>query len=52
MEIILNDQGNRVTPFSVAFTKDERLIGEATQNQAAINPSPTIFDVKLLVSAP
>ena len=52
VEIILNDQGNRVTPSYVAFTEDERLIGEAAKNRAAINPSPTIFDVKLLVSAP
>merc|ERR1719345_651644 len=49
VEIIPNDQGNRITPSYVAFTKDERLIGEAAKNQATINPSQTIFDVKRLI---
>ena len=33
----------------VAFTEDERLIGEAAKNQATINPSQTLFDVKRLI---
>ncbi|KAI8549423.1 hypothetical protein RHMOL_Rhmol06G0023500 [Rhododendron molle] len=46
MEIIANDQGNRITPSWVAFTKNERLIGEVAKNQAAVNPERTIFDAK------
>ncbi|KAL9250235.1 Luminal-binding protein 5-like protein [Drosera capensis] len=49
VEIIANDQGNRITPSWVAFTDSERLIGEATKNQAAVNPERTIFDVKRLI---
>ncbi|CAH9110272.1 unnamed protein product [Cuscuta epithymum] len=49
VEIITNDLGNRTTPSWVAFTDAERLIGEPAQNQAAMNPSNTIFDVKRLI---
>ncbi|CAN0906674.1 Luminal-binding protein [Linum grandiflorum] len=51
IEIIANDQGNRTTPSSVAFsaTDSERLIGESAKNQAALNPFRTIFDVKRLI---
>ncbi|CAJ1841686.1 unnamed protein product [Sphenostylis stenocarpa] len=49
VEIIHNDQGNRTTPSSVAFTENQRLIGDAAKNQAAINPTNTIFDVKRLI---
>jgi len=49
VEIIPNDQGNRITPSYVAFTDDERLIGEAAKNQATINPTQTLYDVKRLI---
>ena len=48
-QIIANDQGNRITPSYVAFTDTERLIGDAAKNQASINPTNTIFDVKRLI---
>jgi hypothetical protein len=46
VEIIVNDQGNRITPSYVAFTDDERLVGDAAKNQYAANPTRTIFDIK------
>ncbi|KAF3170549.1 ATPase with role in protein import into the ER [Orbilia oligospora] len=49
VEIIANDQGNRITPSWVAFTDDERLVGDAAKNQAAANPKRTIFDIKRLI---
>lgn len=49
VQIIPNDQGNRITPSHVAFTDTERLIGDAAKNQAAINPENTIFDAKRLI---
>ena len=49
VEIIANEQGNRVTPSFVAFTNEERLIGDAAKNQAALNPKNTVFDAKRLI---
>lgn len=49
VEIIANDQGNRITPSYVAFTDTERLVGDAAKNQATINPENTVFDVKRLI---
>lgn len=49
VEILVNDQGNRITPSYVAFTDDERLMGDAAKNQAAANPKRTIYDIKRLI---
>ena len=49
VEIIPNELGNRITPSVVAFTDDDRLVGEAAKNQAALNPKRTIYSVKRLI---
>lgn len=49
VEIIPNDQGNRITPSYVAWDKGERLIGDAAKNQATVNPENTVFDVKRMI---
>ncbi|KAK2713250.1 endoplasmic reticulum chaperone BiP-like [Artemia franciscana] len=50
VEIIPNDQGNRITPSYVAFTADgDRLIGDAAKNQLTTNHENTVFDAKRLI---
>ena len=53
VEILANDQGNLTTPSYVAFTDSETfkltLIGNAAKNQAARNPTNTIFDAQRLI---
>ncbi|KAF2417224.1 heat shock protein 70 [Tothia fuscella] len=49
VEIIANEQGSFTTPSFVSFTSEERLIGEAAKNQAAMNPANTVFDIKRLI---
>jgi len=49
VEILANDQGHRITPSYVAFTEEERLVGDAAKNQAPSNPKNTIFDIKRLI---
>ena len=48
-EIIPNELGNRITPSVVAFTDEERLVGEAAKNQMTSNPLRTVNVVKRLM---
>ena len=49
VDIIANDQGNRITPSYVAFTETgERLVGDAAKNQATINPKNTVSLVRFI----
>jgi heat shock protein 5 len=50
VDILPNEQGNRVTPSYVAFTEcGERISGDAAKNQATSNPTNTVFDIKRLI---
>jgi L1 cell adhesion molecule like protein len=49
VEIIANDQGIRTTPSYVAFTDNERIIGNGAKSQAAQNPQNTVYDAKRLI---
>merc|ERR1712070_1208493 len=44
--VIENAEGARTTPSIVAFTDDERLVGQSAKRQAVTNPENTIFGVK------
>jgi molecular chaperone DnaK len=45
--VVVNEEGSRVTPSVVAFTKDgERLVGQVARRQAVTNPENTIFSIK------
>jgi len=47
--VIENAEGARTTPSIVAFTEDERLVGQPAKRQAVTNPDNTIFGVKRLI---
>lgn len=45
--VIINEEGSRLTPSVVAFTKDgEVLVGQTAKRQAITNPENTIFSIK------
>ena len=41
--VIENAEGARTTPSIVAFTDDERLVGQSAKRQAVTNPENTIW---------
>ena len=47
--VIENAEGARTTPSIVAFTNDERLVGQPAKRQAVTNPDNTVFGVKRLI---
>jgi molecular chaperone DnaK len=47
VKVIANQEGNRITPSVVAFTKDgNRLVGDPAKRQAITNPQRTIYSIK------
>jgi ubiquitin-conjugating enzyme E2 G1 len=50
VEIIANDQGNRITPSWISFSETgERLVGESAKSQSVSNQKNTFYDVKRLI---
>ena len=49
IEIIPNELGTRTTPSVVAFTPQERLVGDAAKNNITKNVENTIYDAKRLI---
>jgi molecular chaperone DnaK len=47
--IIENAEGARTTPSIVAYTENERLVGQAAKRQAVTNATNTVFAVKRLI---
>jgi molecular chaperone DnaK len=46
-KVLTNEEGSRITPSVVAFTKDgERLVGQVAKRQAITNPERTIYSIK------
>src|ERR671924_346057 len=46
-KVIINEEGSRLTPSVVAFTKEgEVLVGQVAKRQAIINPENTIYSIK------
>jgi molecular chaperone DnaK len=48
--VIINSEGNRLTPSVVGFTKTgERLVGQLARRQAVLNPESTIYSAKRFI---
>jgi len=46
-KVIINEEGSRLTPSVVAFTKEgETLVGQVAKRQAVTNPENTVFSIK------
>jgi molecular chaperone DnaK len=46
-EVIVNQEGARLTPSVIGVTKDgERLVGQVAKRQAVTNPENTVFSIK------
>jgi molecular chaperone DnaK len=48
--VVINNEGSRLTPSVVAFTKTgERLVGQIARRQAVLNPENTIYSAKRFI---
>jgi molecular chaperone DnaK len=46
-KVLTNEEGSRITPSVVAFTKEgERLVGQVAKRQAITNPERTVYSIK------
>ncbi len=46
-KVLINQQGNRLTPSVVGFTdRGERLVGQTARHQQVTNPKNTVFSIK------
>jgi molecular chaperone DnaK len=46
-KVIINQEGNRLTPSVVGFAKDgEKLVGQVAKRQAVTNPENTVYSIK------
>jgi molecular chaperone DnaK len=52
VKVIENAEGMRTTPSMVAFTDEERLVGQPAKRQAVTNPEDTLFAIKRLIGRP
>ena len=48
-KVIENSEGGRTTPSIVAFTENEKLIGQSAKRQGVTNPENTLYAVKRLI---
>ncbi|KAF8561916.1 hypothetical protein P879_03364 [Paragonimus westermani] len=51
VKVIANELGNRTTPSYVAFTENEKLVGEVAKEQLLLNPKNTVFEIKRLIGS-
>jgi molecular chaperone DnaK len=48
-KVLENSEGARTTPSMVAFSNEERLVGQSAKRQAVTNPEKTLFAIKRLI---
>lgn len=49
VQIIANENGNRITPSYVSFQKDKIIVGDQAKSRISSNTTNTVFDIKRLM---
>ena len=49
VDILVNENGNRITPSYVGFSGNDRIVGDSAKKNCGQNPSNTVYDVKRLM---